>query len=86
MNLFQHAALGGAIVVTDAPRYQTFTPGTQPASTVATFTNDDGGRFALECFKNGLALRAVGTISLFDEEAGQYLIGSVDQLDIAPAA
>lgn len=72
MKLFAHKALGGAVKITDAPMYEC-TPGYQAGvgNSVATFSNDDAGQFAFDCFKSGLR---DGDHSLFDEDTGRMII------------
>lgn len=89
MKLFQHKALGGAIVVTNGPRFFEREGGghvvNRELATVATFTNDEGGLFAYAAFKTGLTVKSTDRKpnSLFDEETGQYVVGDVGQLDAA---
>jgi len=84
MNLFQHKALGGAIIVTTGPRYVNGGVNRE-CHTVATFaspstTGDQPWDNAYAAFKSGLTTGQFAGSSLFDEETGQYLVGTLDQL------
>lgn len=92
MKLFQHKALGGAIVVTNGPRFFDREGGghvvNRDCLPVATFGNDEGGQAAYGFFKAGFAVMSMQSDSntLFDEDTEQYIVGDVGQLDDAAAA
>ncbi len=83
MKLFQHKALGGNIIVTSCPRYES-TPGyTGPGRgyTIATFDNGGMGQKAHGWFAQGLAQHQGETApSLYDEDTSTYVVGDAGQL------
>lgn len=84
MKLFQHKALGGAIKVTNGPRYFEREGGghvvNRELEVAATFDTSESGRFAYRVFCLGLTSGPFAGSSLFDEETGQYIVGDVGQL------
>ncbi|USN15104.1 hypothetical protein LESZY_00700 [Brevundimonas phage vB_BpoS-Leszy] len=84
MKLFQHKALGGAIVVTNGPRFFEREGGghvvNRDCHPVATFGNDEGGRAAYRVFCLGLTSGPFAGSSLFDEDTEQYMVGDVGEL------
>lgn len=86
MKLFQHKANGGAIVVTDSPRYEMTTGHVRSGgTTVATFaapsaTGDQPWDNAYAAFKHGLTSGQFAGSSLFDEETQRYIVGDVGEL------
>lgn len=88
MKLFQHKALGGAIVVTNGPRYFEREGGhvvNRDCTTVATFAapsvaGDQPWDNAYAAFKHGLTSGPFAGSSLFDEDTEQFIVGDVGEL------
>lgn len=84
MKLFQHKAIGGAIKVTNGPRFLDREGGghvvNRDLEVAATFDTSESGRFAYRVFCLGLTSGPFAGSSLFDEDSGLFIVGDAGEL------